>query len=143
MNRKRRLALLILLVAGFLCLFIPDWWEDPRELAPGEWHDRANGLHLEVDAARIRWQAGGYSGKIPYEWIQAQDEPYRAQITFRSQTYRADITFNGRDEAVANLLVFDQLPEDAQRFIREKNRALNRPERQIRLVFQRQKGDKP
>lgn len=139
MNRKRRLALLILLVAGFLCLFIPDWGEDPRELAPGEWHDRANGLHLEVDAARIRWQAGGYSGKIPYEWIQAEDEPYRAQITFRGQTYRADISFNGRDEAVADLLVFDQLPQEAQSFIREKNRAFNRPEKEITLHFRRVK----
>ena len=141
MDRKRLTALLILLVAGILCLLVPDWREDPRELAPGEWLDRANNLHLQVDETRILWRAGGRHGNIPYEWTQAEDEPYRARITFRGQSYEADITFNGPDEAIADLLVFDQLPAEAQGFIREKNQALNRPEKQIILRFTRVRED--
>lgn len=141
MDRKQLIALLILLAAGFLYLFIPDWWEDPRELAPGEWLDRANNLHLEIDATRILWRVGSHHGKIPYEWTRPDDEPYRARISFRGQAYEADITFNGPHEAIADLLVFDRLPEDAQRFIREKNQALNRPDKQIILRFTRVKED--
>ena len=142
MNRKWRIIAVLLFLAGIFH-FVPEWLEDPRELAIGSWKDRANGIQLQVDATQVKGCIADRHGKIPYEWVQTEDEPYRVQITFRDQTYRADITFDSSDTAIADFLVFDQLPEDARRFIREKNQALNRPEKQRRLVFQRQKEDSP
>ena len=142
MNRKRLAIALLLFAAGiFFSLFVPDWFEDPRELAQGSWEDRANHILLEVDATRVEWRVAGHHGKLPYEWLQTDSEPYRAKVTRDGQDYEADITFKGADTAIANFLVFEQLPSEAQRAIREMNKAAGRPEREIRFVFRRRKED--
>ena len=142
MNRKRLAIALLLFAAGiFFSLFVPDWFEDPRELAQGSWEDRANHILLEVDATRVEWRMAGHHGKMPYEWLQTDSEPYRAKVTHQGQDYETDLTFKGADTVIANFLVFERLPAEAQRAIREINKAHSRPEREIRFVFRRRKED--
>ncbi len=125
---------------GVLCVvFIPDWFENPRELAIGEWLGVPNKMQGEVDATQVRWQVGGHRGKFSYTWVQTEQEPYRVQFRRGDRVFEADVEFRGRDEAVVYPLIFEQLPELAQEYIRSRNKAKNRPENEMIFVFRRAK----
>lgn len=125
---------------GVLCVvFIPDWFENPQELAIGEWLGVPNKMQGEVDATQVRWQVGGHRGKFSYTWVQTEQEPYRVQFRRGDRVFEADVEFNGRDEVVVHPLIFEQLPELAQEYIRSRNKAKNRPENEMIFVFRRAK----
>ncbi len=46
MRRLLLIVVALLLLAGVI--FIPDWFEDPRRLAPGEWVEQSTRLQAEV-----------------------------------------------------------------------------------------------
>lgn len=116
------------------------WLEDPRELILGNWAEEGrHGGNAEVTNAVIRWQLGGHRGSTPYEWVQTDKEPYTLQLTYRHETVLVDITFDGNDTAIADPRVWDKLPADAQQWVKERNKALNRPAQEIRFRFRRGK----
>ncbi|MBQ3218522.1 MAG: hypothetical protein IJB33_06585 [Akkermansia sp.] len=128
----------VLLFVGLLCMvFIPDWFEDPVKLAPGEWKGTPNGMLGEVDESQVRWSVGGHRGRFVYNWVQTENEPYRVQFRRGNRVFEAEVEFNGRDEAVVHPLIFDELPELAQDYIRSRNKAMNRPENEMIFVFHR------
>lgn len=119
-------------------IFIPDWGENPREIALGEWKEASpRGMGAEVDAATIKWQGYGRHGKLTYEWLQTEKEPYRVRIQKGQTIIDADVTFNGKDEAVLRPDIFDKLPDIARSHIRTLNKHNNRPETEIVLTFRR------
>lgn len=118
-------------------IFIPDWFENPRELAPGEWQDAGRKGKVEVDENAVHLLGFGPEEPIRYEWLQTDDEPYTMQLTYGSYTVVANITFNGRDEVIAELDVMDKLPSTAADMLRKKNRNAGRPENEFRLLFRR------
>lgn len=127
-------------ISSAICaaIFIPDWGEDPRKLAPGEWKEASpRGMGAEVDETTIKWQGYGRHGKFTYEWLQTEKEPYRVRIRKGQTIVDADVTFNGKDEAVLAPDVFDKLPDIARSYIRDLNKRNNRPETEIVLVFRR------
>ena len=126
------------LLAG---IFIPDWFEDPVKLALGEWKGEPNGIQGEVTEQQVHWHVGGRRGKFAYTWVQTEKEPYRVRFSRGENVFEADVEFNGSDEAVLQPLVFEQLPELAQEFIRKKNKARNRPENELIFVFRRVKSE--
>ncbi len=129
-----------LLAVSLLCaVFIPDWFEDPVKLALGEWKGTPNGMQAEVDDSHVRWQVGGHRGRFGYSWVQTENEPYRVQFRRGERVFAADVEFNGSDEAVVHPLIFDELPELAQDYIRSRNKAMNRPEKEMIFVFRRVK----
>lgn len=135
-----RYVLSALAAIGLLCVvFIPDWFENPQELAIGEWLGVPNRMQGEVDAEQVRWQVGGHRGKFSYTWVQTEREPYRVQFRRGDKVFEADVEFNGRDEAVVYPLIFDQLPELAQDYIRSRNKALDCPENEMIFHFRRAK----
>jgi len=134
----RRLFLIVaalLLLSGVI--FIPDWFEDPRRLAPGEWVEQGTQLKAEVTDKDIHWRGLNNRGHLTYDWLQTDREPYRVVIRRGERAVEALVTFNGEDEAILEPEIFDKLPSLARRYIRERNRAHQRPEEEIRLIFRR------
>ena len=127
-------------ISSLVCavIFLPEWGEDPRKLAPGEWKEASRrGLQAEVDEQGIRWHGFGRRGKLTYEWLQTDTEPYRVKL-LRGQTgIEANVTFNGADEAVLEPDIFDQLPDIAKTYIRDTNKRHKRPEKEVILIFHR------
>ncbi len=134
-------------ISSAICavVFIPDWGEDPRQLALGEWKEASpRGMAAEVDSSVILWRGYGRRGKLTYEWLQTEEEPYRVRICKGQTVVDANVTFNGADEAILEPDIYDKLPEMARKYIRDTNKRHNRPEREIRLEFRRippQKAD--
>lgn len=125
---------------GLLCaLFISDWFEDPVELAKGEWLGYPQKIRAEVDERQVRWSVGGHHGQFTYTWLQTDTEPYRVQFSRGSESFEADVIFEGEDEAVLLPLVFDKLPDIAREHIRRTNKARNRAEDELRFLFRRVK----
>lgn len=127
-------------ISSALCavIFLPDWGEDPRELALGEWKEaRPRGLKAEVDAAGIRWQGYSHRGKLTYEWLQTDEEPYRVRIVKGQTSVDAHVTFNGKDEVILEPDIYDKLPDIARSYIRDHNKRNKRPEKEIVLIFRR------
>jgi len=127
-------------VVGLLCaILIPDWFEDPRELAIGEWQGVPRKIRAEVTEDKVEWRAGGYGGKFSYRWVQTDDEPYRVAFRRGSSEFEADVIFDGPDEVVLLPLIFDRLPDPAKEYIRSYNKARDRAEDDMRFLFQRVK----
>lgn len=127
-------------ISSAICaaVFIPDWGEDPREIAIGEWKEAGpRGMRAEVNEVGIRWQGYGRHGKLTYEWLQTEEEPYRVRIRKGQTIVDANVTFNGKDEAVLEPEIFDKLPDIARSYIRDLNKRNKRPETEIVLVFRR------
>ena len=127
-------------ISSAICaaIFIPDWGENPREIAIGEWKEAGpRGMAAEVTDTDIRWQGYGRRGKLTYEWLQTEEEPYRVRIRKGKTIVDANVTFNGKDEAVLEPEIFDKLPDIARSYIRDLNKRNNRPETEIILVFRR------
>ena len=135
MRRLLLIVVALLLLAGVI--FIPDWFEDPRRLAPGEWVEQGTRLKAEVTDKDIHWRGFNSRGRLTYDWLQTDKEPYRVVIRRGEQAVEALVTFNGEDEAILEPEIFDKLPSLARRYIRERNRARQRPEEEIRLIFRR------
>lgn len=139
MINHRSILVFLLLVGGLCALLIPDWFEDPIALALGRWQAVPSGMRAEVDEERVRWQVGGHYGRFAYEWVQTRDEPYRVIFRRGEQVFEADVIFDGEDEVVVLPLVFDELPPMAREYIASQNKARNRPEKELRFVFRREK----
>lgn len=132
------LAAVVLTVAVVCLIFIPDWGENPEAWALGEWKEVARDMEGEVTEAGVAWHAYGRRGRLTYEWVQTDTEPYRIILRRGEHTeVPANVTFNGRDEAVLEPEVFDSLPDIARTFIRDNNRRRNRPDKEIRFIFKR------
>lgn len=126
---------------GLLCvIFIPDWFEDPVELAIGEWQGVPNRMRAEVNDTRVRWEMSGNAGRLSYTWVQTETEPYRVQFRRGEEVFDADIIFDGADEVVVMPHIFDRLPLMAREHIARTNKAADRPENEIRYVFRRVKN---
>ncbi|MBQ2379994.1 MAG: hypothetical protein II295_06340 [Akkermansia sp.] len=137
----RNIGIVLASVVLLSVIFIPDWFEDPVKLAIGEWKGEPNGIQGEVSEQQVYWQVGGRRGRFSYTWVQTEKEPYRVRFARGENVFEADVEFNGRNEAVLQPLVFEQLPELAQEFIRKKNKARNRPENELIFVFRRVKSE--
>lgn len=120
------------------------WWAfsgkpDPRQLALGEWREAAGRLSVEVAPETASWRGMG-RGKIAYNWLQTDKEPYRVHFVYHGQDIEANVSFDGKDTAILEPEVWDMIPSVAQQQIKDVNRSRNRPERELRLVFRRIKG---
>ena len=143
MTRARLLLLLILLtLATCAALLLPGWFKDPRQLVQGEWQE-VNKLGLvEVTDCTARWLGSNYKGTFQYTWIQADDEPYSIEVSRNEGNWLVSLTFEDDDHAIVDFHIIDKLPSQAQELIRQKNRARNRPEDELRLRFRRLKAKK-
>lgn len=110
--------------------------EDPRELALGEWKESTGRIHVEVMPGTAVWRGMGH-GKLTYEWVQADKEPYRLLLHYHHDTYEATLRFDGRNTAILEPNVWEKMPTTAQKELSRFNRSHSRPEREIRLVFRR------
>ncbi len=126
---------------GLLCvIFIPDWFEDPVELAIGEWQGVPNRMRAAVNDTHVRWEMSGNAGRLSYTWVQTETEPYRVQFRRGEEVFDADIIFDGADEVVVMPHIFDRLPLMAREHIARTNKAADRPENELRYVFRRVKN---
>ncbi len=138
MTRTRLILLIVLLsLACSIALLLPGCFKDPRQLVLGEWQELNKLGFVEVAGSTARWRGSNYKATFQYDWVQADDEPYSVEISRNGQKWLVDLTFDDDDHAEVNLLIFDQLPPQAQDFIRQKNKAKNRPEKELRLRFRR------
>ena len=138
MSTLHRIIVVLIALISLLCLvMIPDWFEDPRKLAPGEWKDAGKQGMVEVTDATLTLHGFGPEGPIPYTWLQTDKEPYTMQVCYGSHTVEAAITFNGENEVVADLDIMHKLPSDIADTLRRRNTGAGRPENEFRLVFRR------
>lgn len=143
MTRTRLIFLVVLLsVLAALALLLPGWFKDPRKLALGEWQEHNKLGYVEVTDSTARWRGSNHKGTYQYNWIQYESDPYSIEITRNGEKWLASVTFADDDHALVNFHVMDRLPAEAQSFIREKNKARNRPEDEILLRFRRVKPEK-
>lgn len=143
MTRLRLLLLFIL--CSFICsmaLLLPGCFKNPRELVLGEWQEFHKLGYVEMTDSTARWRGGNYKATFQYSWVQDADEPYTIELSRNGESWLADITFESDDTADVNLRVFDKLPPEAQDYIRQKNRARNRPETELRMQFRRVQPEK-
>ena len=138
MTRLRLLLLLVICsVIGSMALLLPGCFKNPRELVLGEWQEVNKLGYVEVTDSTARWRGGNYKATFHYTWVQDADEPYTVEVSRNGENWQADITFESDNEADVYLHVFDKLPPEAQDFIRQKNKARNRPENELRMRFRR------
>ncbi len=131
-------------ISALVCtiIFIPQWYEDPRQLALGEWKENSpRGMQAEVTDTGIQWRGYGRRGKLSYEWLQTEDEPYRVSIRRGQTCIEANVTFNGDDEVILEPDIFDKLPELARTYIRDRNKRHKRPENELIFCFRRVEND--
>lgn len=136
---RARLILLIFIFSFISCaaLLMPGWFKGPRELVQGEWQEANKLGYVEVTDCTARWQGGNYKATFNYAWIQTHDEPYTMEISRHGEKWLAGITFEDDDHAAVDFYIVDKLPPEARNFIRQKNRARNRPEDELKLLFRR------
>lgn len=137
MSSPRILITLITLSLLSAVIFIPDWFEDPRKLAPGEWAEGSNRGKVEVTDTELHLLGFGPEESIRYEWLQTENEPYTMRAVYGSHSVVAAITFNGKDEVFADLDIMNKLPGEMADILRKKNRSAGRPENEFRLIFRR------
>ena len=138
MTRLRLLLLLVICsVIGSMALLLPGCFKNPRELVLGEWQEVNKLGFVEVTDCAARWRGSNHKATFQYSWVQDDDEPYTVEVSRNGENWLADITFESDDVAEVNLRIFDQLPAEAQDFIRQKNKARNRPENELRMRFRR------
>lgn len=134
-----RVGLLALLLVAAACgIFLPDWFEDPRKKILGNWQEGKRSFYVSVDERYIRWSRGTKSSNIPYKWLQTDKEPYTLQLEYSHEQIVVDLTFDGDDTAVAEPRIWDKLPDYAQEWIRARNRAADRPEKEFAILFRRE-----
>ena len=143
MTRTRLLLLLILLtLITCAALLAPGWFKNPRELVKGEWQEYNKLGYVEVTDSSARWQGSGHKGTYQYAWLKDDSEPYSLEVSRNGQKWLVSLSFEDDDNAVVDFHIIDQLPAEAQDFIRQKNRARNRPENELQLRFRRVKPGK-
>ncbi len=143
MTKLRLLFLLVLCsVIGSLALLLPGCFKNPRELVLGEWQEAGKLGYVEVTDSTARWRGSNYKATFQYTWVQDSDEPYTLEVSRNGEKWKTDLIFESDDVADVYFLMFDKLPPEAQDFIRQKNRARNRPETELRLRFRRIKPEK-
>lgn len=137
MNRTRLILLIIaaLLLSAIICL--PDWFEDPRQLAQGEWKDAGRKGTVVVTDNTVTLLGFGPEEPIPYTWVQTEQEPYTMLLSYDSYRIEVNIIFNGDNEAIALPEVMHYLPADIAETLRRKNRSAGRPENEFSLLFRR------
>ncbi len=109
---------------------------DPRVLALGEWRDEGSHLRVEVQPKSASWR-GMHRGKLTYQWLQYEDEPYLVRLTWRNSSIDARVSFSGDSLAIVEPIIWDILPDSVRKIVRDVNRQHGRPEREIRLVLRR------
>ena len=143
MTRVRLILILILLsVLASVALLLPGWFKDPRELVQGEWQEFNKLGYVEVTDCTARWRGGNYRGTFHYKWLQDNSEPYSIEISRNEEKYLVSLTFESDDLAVVDFHIIDKLPPEAREFIRQKNKARNRPEDELKMRFKRVKAEK-
>lgn len=122
-------------------LFLMDK-EDPRKLALGEWQEQSKrGFVVVSDESHLSWQAANRRGKMTYRWLQTDEEPYRVEVRRgENSRWEANVTFEGKDKALVEPDILHHLPEEAQKLIRQKNKAKGRPENEFIFLFHRVKS---
>ena len=143
MTRVRLILILILLsVLASVALLLPGWFKDPRELVQGEWQEFNKLGYVEVTDCTARWRGDNYRGTFHYQWLQDDSEPYSIEISRNEEKYLVSLTFESDDLAVVDFHIIDKLPPEAREFIRQKNKARNRPEDELKLRFKRVQSKK-
>ncbi len=143
MTRIRLLLLLILLsILSCAALLLPGWFKNPRELVQGEWQEFNKLGQVEVTDCTARWQSGNYRAAFRYNWLQDESEPYSIEISRNEEKYLVSLTFESDDLAVVDFHIMEKLPPEAREFIRQKNKARNRPEDELKMRFKRVKAEK-
>ena len=143
MTRARLLLLLIILtLVTCAALLLPGWFKDPRQLVQGEWQEVNKLGQVEVTDCTARWQGSNYKGAFQYTWTQSDNEPYSIKVSRNEENWFVSLTFEDDDHAVVDFHIIDKLPAQAQELIRQKNRARNRPEDELRMRFRRLKAKK-
>ena len=138
-----RVGLLALLLGAVACgILLPDWFEDPRKKILGDWQEGKRSFYVSVDEQYIRWSRGTKSSNIPYKWLQTDKEPYTLQLEYNHEQIAVDLTFDGDDTAVAEPRIWEKLPDYAQEWIRTRNRAAGRPEKEFAILFRREQPKK-
>lgn len=118
-------------------LLLPGLFKDPRELVQGEWQEWNKLGTVEVTDCTARWQSGRHKMTFQYTWVQDDSEPYTIEVSRNNQKWLVGVTFEDDDHALVDFYIVDKLPAEARDFIREKNRARNRPEDELKLRFRR------
>ncbi|MBO5683586.1 MAG: hypothetical protein J6R92_01430 [Akkermansia sp.] len=143
MTRTRLLLLLILLtLLTCAALMLPGWFKNPRLLAQGEWQEVNKLGMVEVTDCSARWHGSNYKGAYQYTWLQDETEPYSIEVSRNKEKWLVSLTFEDDDHATVDFHIIDKLPPQAQELIRQKNRARNRPQDELRLRFRRLKAEK-
>ena len=138
MTRIRLLLLLILLsILSCAALLLPGWFKNPRELVQGEWQEYNKLGYVEVTDCTARWRGGNYRATFQYSWLQDEREPYSIEISRNEEKYLVSLTFESDDLAVVDFHIMDKLPPEARDFIRQKNKARNRPQDELKMRFKR------
>lgn len=138
MTRVRLILILILLsLIASVALLLPGWFKDPRELVQGEWQEFNKLGYVEVTDCTARWRGGNYRATFQYSWLQDSSEPYSLEITRNEEKYLVSLTFESDDLAVVDFHIMDKLPPEARDFIRQKNKARNRPQDELKMRFKR------
>ncbi len=143
MTRVRLILILILLsVLASVALLLPGWFKDPRKLVQGEWQEFNKLGYVEVTDCTARWRGGNYRGTFHYRWLQDGSEPYSLEISRNEEKYLVSLTFESDDLAIVDFHIVDKLPPEAREFIRQKNKARNRPEDELKMRFKRVQSKK-
>lgn len=138
MTRVRLILFLFLLsLVCSLALFLPGCFKDPRQLVQGEWQEINKLGYVDVTDSTARWSSRAYKGSFQYSWVQSDDEPYTVEVRRNKEKWLAGITFEDDDHASVQFYIMEKLPPEAREFIRQKNRARNRPEDELLLRFRR------
>ncbi len=138
MTRVRLILILILLsLIASVALLLPGWFKDPRELVQGEWQEFNKLGYVEVTDCTARWRGGNHRTTFQYSWLQDSSEPYSLEITRNEEKYLVSLIFESDDLAVVDFHIMDKLPPEARDFIRQKNKARNRPQDELKMRFKR------
>lgn len=143
MTRIRLILLLILLsLISCAALWLPGWFKNPRELVQGEWQEYNKLGYVDVTDCTARWRSGKHRASFQYAWLQDEREPYSIEISRNEEKYLVSLTFESDDLAVVDFHIMEKLPPEAREFIRQKNKARNRPEDELKMRFKRVKPEK-
>ncbi len=143
MTRVRLIFLLILLsVLACLALMLPGWFKDPRQLVLGEWQETGKLGWVEVSDTTAHWRGCNHKATFHYSWVQTDSEPYTLEISRNQDKWLVGVSFDDNDLAEVTFYIMDKLPPEVQGFIRQKNKARNHPENELKLRFLRAKPEK-
>ncbi len=127
----------LLTIIVILALVLPGLFKDPRQLVQGEWQEVNNRGYAEVTDCTARWRGSNYKARFRYNWIQSDDEPYTIEVSRNNEKFSIGLTFEDDDHATVDFYIMDKLPHEVQEIIRQKNRARNRPDGELKMQFRR------